>query len=93
MNGSDIAQWIHVRSEEVAAFASGAEARCTGLAVCAGSCGPGNPHLINGCSTFTGRAIRLLRSPLAFHRRRTGALGGFPVVYSPLLTDAPAVDS
>jgi pyruvate dehydrogenase (quinone) len=41
--------WIHVRHEEVAAFAAGAEAHVTGeLAVCAGSCGPGNLHLING---------------------------------------------
>jgi pyruvate dehydrogenase (quinone) len=42
-------QWIHVRHEEVAAFAAGAEAHLTGeLVVCAGSCGPGNLHLING---------------------------------------------
>jgi pyruvate dehydrogenase (quinone) len=42
-------QWIHVRHEEVAAFAAGADAHVTGeLAVCAGSCGPGNLHLING---------------------------------------------
>jgi pyruvate dehydrogenase (quinone) len=42
-------QWSHVRHEEVAAFAAGAEAHLTGsLAVCAGSCGPGNLHLING---------------------------------------------
>src|SRR6202163_3368237 len=41
-------QWIHVRHEEAAAFAAGAEAHLTGrLAVCAGSCGPGNLHLIN----------------------------------------------
>ena len=41
--------WLHVRHEEVAAFAAGAEAHLTGeLAVCAGSCGPGNLHLING---------------------------------------------
>src|SRR6202166_80745 len=41
--------WIAVRHEEVAAFAAGAEAQLTGgLAVCAGSCGPGNLHLING---------------------------------------------
>ena len=40
---------MHVRHEEVAAFAAGAEAAVTGtLAVCAGSCGPGNLHLING---------------------------------------------
>src|SRR5258707_2254247 len=42
-------RWIHVRHEEVAAFAAGAEAHLSGkLAVCAGSCGPGNTHLING---------------------------------------------
>jgi pyruvate dehydrogenase (quinone) len=42
-------EWVHVRHEEVAAFAAGAEAHLTGeLAVCAGSCGPGNVHLING---------------------------------------------
>jgi pyruvate dehydrogenase (quinone) len=41
--------WLHVRHEEVAAFAAGADAHVTGgLAVCAGSCGPGNLHLING---------------------------------------------
>src|ERR1017187_10440966 len=41
--------WIHLRHEETAAFAAGAEAHLTGkLSVCAGSCGPGNPHLING---------------------------------------------
>src|SRR6202142_244458 len=42
-------EWIHVRHEETAAFAAGPEAHLTGgLAVCAGSCGPGNLHLING---------------------------------------------
>src|SRR5258706_10691230 len=42
-------EWVHVRHEEVAAFAAGAEAHLTGeVAVCAGSCGPGNLHLING---------------------------------------------
>src|SRR5437763_10771106 len=46
---SDKVQWVHVRHEETAAFAAGAEAQLTGrLAVCAGSCGPGNLHLING---------------------------------------------
>ena len=40
-------QWIHVRHEEEAAFAAGAEAQLSGhLAACAGSCGPGNVHLI-----------------------------------------------
>lgn len=42
-------EWMHVRNEEAGAFAAGAEAQVTGqLAVCAGSCGPGNLHLING---------------------------------------------
>src|ERR1700690_2398164 len=42
-------EWVHSRHEEAAAFAAGAEAQLTGeLAVCAGSCGPGNLHLING---------------------------------------------
>jgi len=42
-------RWVLVRHEETAAFAAGAEAHLTGrLAVCAGSCGPGNLHLING---------------------------------------------
>jgi pyruvate dehydrogenase (quinone) len=42
-------EWVHLRHEEVAAFAAGAEAHLSGnLAVCAGSCGPGNLHLING---------------------------------------------
>src|ERR1700724_3147532 len=42
-------EWVHVRHEEAAAFAAGAEAHLTGnLAVCAGSCGPGNLHPIKG---------------------------------------------
>src|SRR5271169_470114 len=42
-------RWMHMRNEEAAAFAAGAEAHLTGtLAACAGSCGPGNVHLING---------------------------------------------
>jgi pyruvate dehydrogenase (quinone) len=42
-------KWVHTRHEEAAAFAAGADAHLTGkLAVCAGSCGPGNLHLING---------------------------------------------
>jgi len=49
LRGQGKIEWTHVRHEEVAAFAAGAEAHLTGeLAVCAGSCGPGNPHLING---------------------------------------------
>ena len=42
-------EWFHVRNEEAAAFAAGAESLVTGnLAVCAGSCGPGNTHLVQG---------------------------------------------
>src|SRR5271168_2738494 len=45
----DDIQWVGMRNEEAGAFAAGAEAHLTGkLAVCAGSCGPGNMHLING---------------------------------------------
>jgi len=45
----DDIRWIHVRNEETAAFAAGADAHLTAhLAACAGSCGPGNLHLING---------------------------------------------
>lgn len=46
---TDGIEWVHVHNEESAAFAAGAEAQLTGrLAVCAGSCGPGNTHLIQG---------------------------------------------
>src|ERR1700723_1944664 len=46
-------KWIHVRNEEAGAFAAGAEGQLTGkLACCAGSCGPGNLHLINGVFDF-----------------------------------------
>lgn len=42
-------RWVHVRHEETAAFAAGAEAQLTGMtAACCGSCGPGNVHLVNG---------------------------------------------
>ncbi|MEP7094534.1 MAG: thiamine pyrophosphate-binding protein, partial [Flavobacterium sp.] len=41
-------KWIHVRHEEVGAYAAAAEAELDGFAVCAGSCGPGHVHLING---------------------------------------------
>src|ERR1700754_12614 len=42
-------EWVHVHNEEAAALAAAAEAQVTGrLAVCAGSCGPGNTHLVQG---------------------------------------------
>ena len=46
---TDGIEWVHVRNEEAGAFAAAAEAQLTGrLAVCAGSCGPGNTHLLQG---------------------------------------------
>lgn len=46
---TDGIEWVQVRHEEAAAFAAAAEAEVTGrLTACAGSCGPGNLHLING---------------------------------------------
>ena len=49
MRAREAPRWVHMRNEEAGAFAAGAEAQLTGrLAVCAGSCGPGNLHLING---------------------------------------------
>src|ERR1700682_810759 len=54
-------EWVHVRHEETAAFAAGAEAHLTGsLAVCAGSCGPGNLHLINGLYDATRSRVPVL---------------------------------
>src|SRR6202790_4524962 len=65
-------EWVHVRHEEVAAFAAGADAHVTGeLAVCAGSCGPGNLHLINGLYDSTAHACRWWRSRLTFPRPRS----------------------
>ena len=59
-------EWIHMRNEESAAFAAGAEAHLTGeLAVCAGSCGPGNLHLINGLFDAHRSGVPVL--PLAAH--------------------------
>jgi pyruvate dehydrogenase (quinone) len=54
-------EWVHMRHEEGAAFAAGAEAHLTGeLAVCAGSCGPGNLHLINGLFDCQRSAVPVL---------------------------------
>src|ERR1700726_4415371 len=62
-------QWIHVRHEETAAFAAAAEARLTGrFAVCAGSCGPGNLHLINGL--FAAQRSRVPGPAVAAHLPR-----------------------
>src|SRR6478752_4507828 len=62
--------WEHVRHEETAAFAATADAALTGqLAVCAGSCGPGNTHLINGL--FDAQRSRVPVLAIAAHIPRT----------------------
>lgn len=62
--------WEHVRHEETAAFAAAADAALTGeLAVCAGSCGPGNLHLINGL--FDAQRSRVPVLAIAAHIPRT----------------------
>lgn len=54
-------EWVHVRNEEAAAFAAGAESFLTGeLAVCAGSCGPGNTHLIQGLYDAHRNGVKVL---------------------------------
>ena len=65
-------EWVHVRHEEVAAFAAGAEAHVTGeLAVCAGSCGPGNLHLINGLFDCHRSSCRFSQSRRIFQAPRS----------------------
>ncbi|HEV7420688.1 MAG TPA: ubiquinone-dependent pyruvate dehydrogenase [Mycobacterium sp.] len=62
--------WLHVRHEEAAAFAAAADAALTGrLAVCVGSCGPGNLHLINGL--FDAQRSRVPVLAVAAHIPRT----------------------
>lgn len=63
-------EWVHVRHEEVGAFAAGAEAYMTDrLTACAGSCGPGSLHFINGLfeSHRNGAPVILIASQLATH--------------------------
>src|SRR5689334_3777605 len=71
--------WVHVRHEEVAAFAAGAEAHLTGeLAVCAGSCGPGNLHLVNGLFDCHRSRVPVLAIAAQIPSAELGA-GYFPV--------------
>lgn len=68
-------EWVHVRHEEAAAFAAAAEAQVTGrLAVCAGSCGPGNLHLINGLydAHRSGAAVLAIASHIESSQIGTG---------------------
>ena len=74
-------EWLHMRHEEAAAFAASGEAQVTGtLAVCAGSCGPGNLHLINGL--FDAHRTRVPgagnRGPHPVRRDRRRLLPGNP---------------
>ncbi len=65
LNRMGTIDWMPTRHEEVTAFAAGAEAQLTGeLAVCAGSCGPGNLHLINGLFDCHRNHV-----PVLYHRR------------------------
>ena len=71
--------WMHVRHEEAAAFAAGAESQLTGeIAVCAGSCGPGNLHLINGLYDCH-RSLRLRGNPEKL--RRAARAHGSEILY------------
>jgi pyruvate dehydrogenase (quinone) len=67
--------WVHVHNEEAAAFAAAAEAQLTGrLAVCAGSCGPGNTHLLQGVfdAHRSGAPVLVLASHIASTEIGTG---------------------
>src|SRR4051812_16116660 len=68
---ADGIEWVHVRNEEAGAFAAAAEAQLTGqLAVCAGSCGPGNTHLIQGLydANRTGAPVLAIASQIPASR-------------------------
>jgi pyruvate dehydrogenase (quinone) len=67
--------WVHVRNEEAGAFAAAAEAQVTGrLAVCAGSCGPGNTHLVQGLydANRSGAPVLALASHISAAQIGTG---------------------
>lgn len=67
--------WVHTRHEEAAAFAAGAEAMITNkLTACAGSCGPGSLHLINGLyeSNRNNAPVIVIASQLAATSMGTG---------------------
>lgn len=74
LNRMGTIDWMPTRHEEVAAFAAGAEAQLTGeLAVCAGSCGPGNLHLINGLFDCHRNHVRCWPSPPTSHPAKSAA--------------------
>ncbi len=65
-------KWIHVRHEETAAYAAGAEARLNGLACCAGSSGPGHVHLINGLYDAHRSSASVLAIASTIHTKEFG---------------------
>ena len=72
---TDRVEWVHVRNEEAGAFAAAAEAQLTGqLAVCAGSVGPGNTHLVNGVydAYRTGEPVLAIASHIPSSQVGTG---------------------
>ena len=71
---AETSTWEHVRHEEAAAFAAAADAATTGeLAVCAGSCGPGNLHLINGLFDCNRSRVPVLAIAAHIPRAEIGA--------------------
>jgi pyruvate dehydrogenase (quinone) len=81
-------EWIGTRHEETAAFAAGAEAHVTGeLAVCAGSCGPGNMHLINGLYDCHRSRVPVLALPPTSRARKSAAV----ISRKPIPTNCSAI--
>ncbi|GHC73602.1 pyruvate dehydrogenase [Nocardiopsis terrae] len=75
VRSTDGIEWVHVRNEEAAAFAASAQAQVDGgLAVCAGSCGPGNTHLVQGLydAQRSGAPVLALASHIPSHQIGTG---------------------
>ena len=75
VHATDGIEWVHVRNEEAAAFAAAAQAQIDGkLAVCAGSCGPGNTHLVQGLydAQRSGAPVLALASHIPSHQIGTG---------------------
>jgi pyruvate dehydrogenase (quinone) len=66
-------KWIHVRHEEAGAYAAAAEAELDGLACCAGSCGPGHVHLINGLYDAHRTGVPVIAIASTINTREFGA--------------------
>ena len=87
-------QWVHVRHEEAGGFAAGAESLLTGdLTACAGSCGPGSLHFINGLfESHRNRApVVLIASQITSEERDFDFPQevDFEQVYAPAASSAP----